>query len=35
MKDFHRFSLALKNIVGRRLTYNELSGKLHDTSEVL
>ncbi len=35
MKDFDRFSLALKTIVGRRLTYYELGGKLHDTSEVV
>jgi transposase-like protein len=32
MKDFDRFKLATSQIVGKRITYKELSGKLHDTS---
>ncbi len=27
MNDFDRFSLAVSNIVGKRLTYEELTGK--------
>ena len=27
MNDFDRFSLAVSNIVGKRLTYAELTGK--------
>ena len=32
MGDFDRFRLALSQIVGKRLTYAELSGKLHDSA---
>jgi transposase-like protein len=32
MKDFDRFALALSQVVGKRLTYKEVSGKMHDPS---
>jgi transposase-like protein len=33
MKDFDRFRLALSQIVGKRLTYKEVSGKTHDSAD--
>ena len=32
MKDFDRFKLALTQVIGKRLTFAEVSGKLHDPS---
>ncbi|MGH6628687.1 MAG: IS1595 family transposase, partial [Burkholderiales bacterium] len=34
MNDFDRFRLAMSQIVGRRLTYDELSGKLHTPESI-
>jgi hypothetical protein len=31
MDDFARFDLALRNLVGKRLTYKELTGKEGET----
>jgi hypothetical protein len=31
MNDFDRFSLAVSNIVGKRVTYKELTGKEAET----
>jgi hypothetical protein len=32
MKDFHRFTLALSQVVGKRLRYAELSGNNFDAA---
>jgi hypothetical protein len=32
MSDFDRFSLAVSNIVGKRVTYKELTGKEGEAS---
>jgi transposase-like protein len=34
MNDFDRFRLALSQIVGRRLTYKELSGQIHSPASI-
>jgi hypothetical protein len=32
MNDFARFDLALRNVVGKRITYKELTGKEGETT---
>jgi hypothetical protein len=33
MNDSERFDLAIRQIVGKRLTYAELTGKVEETAE--
>jgi hypothetical protein len=35
LTDGGRFSMAVTGIVGKRVTFDELTGKLHDASEVV